>query len=136
MTTAIKVQSAELTSDNHTGKIASNRKENSFKQQYTLVGLKNGKMHEAVVARFYGNGSRAYCCVWVNGNGYHVSGGGYAGGYGYHRDSAAFGAALDDAGIKLAHSIGGVGDRAIEDAMQAIGYAIGYSVSQVFKAHA
>lgn len=60
-------------------------------------------------ARFYMGRSRTaatvYCTVWVHGykDGQEVytSGTGRAGGYGYHKQSAALDAALRDAGVRL-----------------------------------
>lgn len=66
--------------------------------------------------------------VWVRGapnSGHSYSGSGQAGGYGYHKTSAAIGAALDSAGIRLAIPIGGCGDSAVEEALRAIAIALG-----------
>lgn len=63
------------------------------------------------------------------------NGGAYAGGYGYHRASAAADAAIKRAGITLSDSISGIGDAAIRDALKAIGVACGIS-PVVIDAHA
>lgn len=42
-----------------------------------------------------------YCCLWIHGENIWFSGKGQAGGYGYHKTSAAFQGALDSAGVKL-----------------------------------
>jgi len=87
------------------------------------------------------NASTVYASVWVNGNGTHTSGKGNAGGYGYHKTSAAMATALSDAGIELYGSpyagrdggenerahIGGCGEGSIEAALLAIAAALGYA---------
>lgn len=72
------------------------------------------------------NASVVYCTVWVWADRLYTSGHGTAGGYGYHKESAALGEAIRSAGIKLSESISGVGDTAIGVAMLAIVRAVGY----------
>jgi hypothetical protein len=68
-----------------------------------------------------------HAAVWIHTkDGRHTSGTGSAGGYGYHRPSAAVQFALDAAGVKLAQPIDGVGDGAIREAIEAITRAAGY----------
>lgn len=116
--------------------------------------------HEIVDCRTYGAGSTVYCSIWVRGvkdnkkpvdwvyN--NTSGRGRAGGYGYHKESAAVGDAIRSAGVLLTGSpyglpsnsdtpaqtrallkkpahIGGCGDEAIRCALLAIAYAAGYT---------
>lgn len=128
-------------------------------QTWVLVGVKKCELKELVTARWYmsrsSQASVVYCCVWVHGDNQWFSGKGTAGGYGYHKYSAALDSALSSAGIKLVGSpyhgpertfeqwngtervtakqdfkqachIGGCGDRAAEDAIKAVGYALGY----------
>lgn len=131
-------------------------------QTLNLIGIKKGEFKELATVRFYmgrsASASVVYCSLWVNGKDkkgheIYVSGRGNAGGYGYHKSSAAMQEALDSAGIELygnayvpgrekekryglqtkkvdfkkrAH-INGVGDTAIEDAIMAIGEALGYT---------
>lgn len=88
------------------------------------------------------NASTVYASVWIHGPGsdWH-SGRGNAGGYGYHKESAAIGDALASAGVELwgspysneqgdetkrAH-INGCGSSSIEAALRAIAAALGYS---------
>ena len=131
----------------HETKIIQNRKENSYfagllavakvhkGEKYNLGGL------SAVIdCRFYGSGSRVYCCVWLNfpaskafPNGLHVSGGGYAGGYGYDKKSAALASALDQAGVKLPWSLSGTGEN--ERALLEICAAAGFKNSTIISAH-
>lgn len=72
--------------------------------------------------------SVAYASIWVHpkgGNDYR-SGAGKAGGYGYHRASAALQEAIASAGITLAVPIDGAGDSAMRAAVLAIARAAGY----------
>lgn len=107
----------------------------------------NGKVETPVTVRWYmgrsSNASVVYCSIWVHGGlspkPFNTSGHGSAGGYGYHKESAALQDALDSAGIELYGDvynrepkskkqayIGGVGDSAIDVALVAITKALGY----------
>lgn len=120
------------------GKIASNRKEDSFSNQYSVYtpdGI------EILCARIYSTQARNYACVWLKvpaalnnkahcgeGNeGLYLSGGGFAGGYGYHRPSAAIQSALENAGIFLSDDIGGRGEQAMIDALLEVARAAVYA---------
>lgn len=78
--------------------------------------------------RFHmGRSSRSsvvYACLWVCGNDTYFTGYGKAGGYGYHKPSAAFASALASCGIELSERISCVGDEAIRSAIMAIGEAL------------
>ena len=109
-----------------------------------------GKLFVPVVARFYmgrsRNASSVYCSIWVNGEGIHTAGHGTAGGYGYHKTSAALSSALSSAGIELWGSpydgendhtengqrayIGGCGDQAMRSALLAVARATGADCSE------
>lgn len=109
------------------GKVRQNRKERDFTHEYavlcpTLHDSRFERISPVVTLRIYSTQSRNYACVWINNGaaGIHLSGGGYAGGYGYHRASAAAQAALNDAGVILGENISGVGDSAIERALLAV----------------
>ena len=95
-----------------------------------LVVVHKGEILVPVDARFYmgrsANASVVYCSVWISKKGFYTSGRGSAGGYGYHKESAALDDALRSAGVTLDQSISGVGERAMEDALVAIGRALGY----------
>lgn len=96
------------------------------------------------------NSSQVHASVWINSNkplcedeeGFatYTSGHGAAGGYGYHKESAAIGDAISSAGFALFGNvsgygdkpdfkkschIAGVGDSAIKAALLAIAYACG-----------
>ncbi|WP_164114876.1 hypothetical protein [Stenotrophomonas maltophilia] len=101
-----------------------------------VVRNKAGEMFTAVTLRLYMGRSRGastvYASIWVGGQysggaSYYTAGHGQAGGYGYCKRSSAAAAAIQSAGIGLHKSIAGVGHRAIEDALRAIGAAMGYS---------
>ena len=73
--------------------------------------------------------SVVYASVWVRVKalGDMISGRGHAGGYGYHKASAAIGSAIESAGITLSGDIRGSGESAIREAMLAIGLALGFT---------
>ena len=88
-------------------------------------GLKN-----IITVRCYmgrsASASTVYASIWVHSTNHQTSGTGKAGGYGYHKASAAISEAIRSAGIELDEDISGVGDRAIEDALEAIAQALGF----------
>lgn len=104
----------------------SHKKENNFRRQISGLVIEDGRLKEIVCIRVYETNSRVYACAWVNGIG--ASGSGFAGGYGYHMGSAAAVAALNAAGITFDEGIAGVGYEAIEEAVKAIGSALGFNL--------
>lgn len=115
------------------------RKENNFQGQYTIID--GDTMKEILVCRTYGTASTNYACLWVYGDS-HKAGSGKAGGFGYHRISAAVQEAINTAGYILSNedgkqaSISGVGESAIKEALIAIAKYAGYSNVYLFEAHA
>lgn len=118
-------------------------------EQFNLITFKKGEFKTPVTARCYmGRSSQAsvvYACIWAHTGEISVSGKGSAGGYGYHKASAAIDEAISSAGIELygspygrdeepnrKASISGVGDTAIELALRAIGRALGYTEKQMY----
>lgn len=101
--------------------ILTNRKEDKIIHGYKVI---LSDFSEAIDLRIYGTNAKNYACIWINHADLHVSGGGNAGGYGYHRPSAAVSCAIRNAGIELSQSISGVGDSAIRQALEAITKAI------------
>ena len=94
-----------------------------------LIAMHSGKLCEIVDARFYmgrsRNSSRVYCSVWICTPGSdYLSGTGWAGGGGYHKESAALQDALESAGVKLSSPIDGRGESAMHEALEAIGRAL------------
>jgi hypothetical protein len=75
--------------------------------------------------RIYYPNSVAYSCLWVPCND-HASGSGKAGGYGYHKTSAAAAEAFEKAGYSLNEGVSGRGDGAILEAIQAVCALHGY----------
>ncbi len=105
------------------------RKEKNFHTQYTGIAILGGingipTAKEAVTLRIYYTEARAYCCVWLHGFDLWQKGAAYAGGYGYHRGSAAAAYALQNVGVKLSESIDGCGDSAIRNAVEAVTRAL------------
>lgn len=90
----------------------------------------HGRIWPVIEARLYSTGNANTCCLWVHGvDGLagitHTQGSGRAGGYGYHRPSAALSEAIRNAGFTLSRDIAGVGDDAMQEALFAMAKAIG-----------
>ena len=94
------------------------------------------RVHAPVQLRLYGTGRTHSACLWINHDGTHRAASGIAGGCGYHRPSAAAGAAIAHAGIKLSKDIDGVGDNAIDEALCAIAEALGLTTYGITRTHA
>lgn len=112
---------------------------------FDVVGTIDGKLRSVVTARCYmgrsSSASTVYASLWVHGKDVYTSGKGNAGGWGYHKQSAAIDSAIRSAGIELygspygserdkanaknQTSISGVGSTAIDDALLAIAKAAG-----------
>jgi hypothetical protein len=128
----MKKQIEKLPAETHTenGRMLDGDKEQTA--FYAVVVRRKGEWHEPVRARVWmGRSSSAsvvYASVWASGAGRWYAGHGRAGGYGYHKKSAAIDAAIRSSGITLSASISGVGDGAIRDALAAIARALGYRV--------
>jgi hypothetical protein len=105
-------------------KARAHRKEKSFMEQYSGIVIIDGELQEAVTLRLYGTNARNYACLWYNDKNAWGSGSGVAGGYGYHRPSAAAAEAFQSAGVQLTNDISGRGDRAIEEAVVALTKAL------------
>jgi hypothetical protein len=125
----------------HAGGIVRNRKESLFYKQISLLDLDTGA--EVITARFYGN-TRIHCCLWVRQptpgeawpDGVNLTGGGWASGYGYHKESAALSSAIKDACISLPFDIAGAGDAACLAALLTIAKELGLKKTTTIKAHA
>lgn len=120
----------------------SHRKEKFFMEEFSAFALevREGKasLKQVVSLRIYGtstNGSNT-ACIWVHTrDGQCKSGSGHAGGFGYHRPSAAAQEAIYGAGYELSEDIDGRGDSAIESAVKAISAAAGYPDCFIHVAH-
>ena len=88
-------------------------------------------LKEIITVRCYmgrsASASVVYASLWITAPDYYSSGTGKAGGYGYHKPSAAIGDAIASAGIGLSKDISGVGNGAIHEALGAIAEAMGYN---------
>lgn len=129
---------AVITDKYKDGKVRRNRKEAHYCRSY-IGAVWNGETVETPVEiRLYRTNARVYACIWVNDSrtGTQISGGGYAAGYGYCKDSAAAGEAIEDAGIQLSRDIKGRGTEQVILAVQAICMALGYNDVKVIQAHA
>ena len=101
-----------------------------------LITCKAGEFSEPITVRWYmsrsGDGaSPVYCSLWVHHEPCYVSGRGKAGGYGYHKASAAFQDACDSAGIELSQPVDGCGDSLVKYAILAIGEALGFDITEM-----
>jgi len=114
----------------------SHRKEKNAFYSYSLIDLDRGS-ESAVIRLYYSTtGAVNYACLWVHrGEPFYASGSGKAGGYGYHRPSAAAHYAFKAAGIQLAEPIDGRGDEAIRDAMRALGEYLGINRMMIHTAN-
>lgn len=121
-----------------TRNMTSYRRESSFYQELALIDLDRGE--SVAEFRFYGPGATVYCVAWLNLWHYGIEascrGMGKAGGYGYHKPSAAMGEALKDCGFTFAEEIHGVGDDAIRRAIVAIAEKVGIARPYIHYAHA
>ena len=129
---------AKFESDHTQNAINHGGKKELVNQQKLVVYYK-GELRTLLDVRFYmGRSSSAsvvYCSLWLHDdkNNRWMSGTGSAGGYGYHKESAAMDSALTSAKIRLYEKrdkyvhIDGRGESAIRDAMTAIAKASGYT---------
>lgn len=105
------------------------RKEKHFTYQFTatVVDKETMQAYEATILRIYNTQGRSYACIWVKSNcswdnalPFWREGSGWAGGYGYNRESAAAENAIANCGIILDEYIGGRGLSKVEEAVEAI----------------
>jgi hypothetical protein len=87
---------------NQNGKNYGGEKETTLRM--IVVGKRGKELAPIVEARFYmgrsSSASNVYCSLWVHGAEY-CAGHGTAGGYGYHKESAALQSAINSAGVTL-----------------------------------
>lgn len=132
---ALKLSAMQATFKNPQNNInaKAHRKEDKLDREFAaIVPAPEKWRRNPVTLRTYRTGSTAYACLWVNGETIYCSGSGKAGGYGYHKASAAAQVAINSAGIELSKSIDGVGDEAIEEAVKAIAVAMGYEEGEIY----
>lgn len=117
------------------------RGNNARFESYAVVNLDkpmtpDKEIDRLIDLKIYSTSSRAYACIWVRDE-HKVcaqKGSGYAGGYGYHRPSAAVQNAIQNAGFRLSYDIAGSGDSAIFEAVLAVARAMGYTNCGVVRA--
>ena len=134
----MKAIKATLPANNvENGKWAQNKEQISA---YNVVAYVKGQFENPVTVRCWmgrsNNASTVYATIWTHNrqnNGRYFAGHGNAGGYGYHKESAAIASAISSAGISLDTDIGGVGDSAIDAALTAIARALGYRKFTIVK---
>lgn len=100
------------------------REERNIRHGYKAICIsEDGKLWELVDLRIGQTDTTAYACVWLHVAGYgtYAHGSGKAGGYGYHRSSAAAESAFCSAGMTFNVSFGGCGDSMTREAVQAAG---------------
>lgn len=117
---------------------------NGLGHGYKAIMIKEGKVEDLVDLRISSTSSAAYAVVWLYSpkvkdkdgqkirDAFWNNGSGRAGGYGYHRQSAAAESAFSRAGVQLSQGIGGCGDQAIREAVQAVGKALAPKGARVF----
>lgn len=116
----------------------SHRKEGKccFESFAAAIPSKYGIEANCVVdLRIYYTGVTACACIWVNADGVHTQGSGSAGGYGYHKSSAAAAYAILNAGFELSEPIDGRGTESITAAVKAISEAIGHPEALIIRSH-
>jgi hypothetical protein len=95
----------------------------------------DGRLDPEITLRLYGTGSKNFACLWVRTEDDSRNGSGSAGGYGYHRPSAAADEAIRNAGFELSRSIAGVGEGAVRDALFAIAKLLKVKRPALVEAH-
>ena len=104
---------------------------------WNVIVDSNDGLRDIITARCYmgrsTNASTVYASIWVHSTDHRTNGTGKAGGYGYHKQSAAVSDAIRSAGITLSKDISGAGDSAIESALKAIAQALGYESCLIVK---
>ena len=94
-----------------------------------VVDMDNGNVK--IDLRLYSTNSTAYACVWF-GNGEIANGSGKAGGWGYHRPSAAVWEAFLSAGVRIS-DLSGTGQ--IVEALELVATELGLTNFKIFHAH-
>lgn len=95
---------------------------------YTVAAIEDGAIVAPITLRILKarDGMTNGAALFVNHGRVHAFGySGKIGGYGYHRASEAAERAFESAGVTLAHSFGGAGDKAIEGALLSLAEFIG-----------
>lgn len=96
--------------------VRKNRKENHFYKEDAVMTIVNDTIRCKFTVRYYATQSTHYCCIWLSlPDNVWIHGSGKAGGYGYHRESAALADALRNSGIEFRNLSGtGGGEEALK----------------------
>ena len=104
---------------------------------WNVIVNSNDGLKNIITARCYmgrsASASTIYASIWVHSTDHQTSGTGKAGGYGYHKASAAIAEAIKSAGIELDEDISGRGDSAIEESLEAIAATLGFESCLIVK---
>jgi len=116
-----------------------------------VVRLPSGELREVVTVKCYmgrsASASVIHAVLWVRcADGHWTSGSGHAGGYGYHKESAAIADAIKSAGIELQDldrtdrpdrwfDLGGTGTSYYPQVFEAIARAAGYRGRTLIVSH-
>lgn len=116
-----------------------------------VVRLPSGELREVITACCYmgrsASASVVYAVIWVKcADGHWTSGNGSAGGWGYHKESAAIASAIKSAGIELKDmdrtdrkdhwfDLSGTGTSYYSQVFEAIARAAGYHGRTLFLSH-
>lgn len=132
----MKVLTFKTTSENFNGRMLDTAQKAGMLYALLAVAVVDGSIRTLATVRIYrsSTGARNYCGLWLHAGAHHAAAMGKAGGYGYHRPSAALSDALDKAGISLDTSIGGAGESAMRDALRAVCAAAGFPSVEIVEA--
>lgn len=109
------------------------RKENAFAKEYKAVAIVENEIIEVLTCRVYATNARHYCCIWLHSDLY-LSSSAYAGGYGYHRESAAISEALENMGFEFDKNFYGTGKQV--EALEAVTEYLGYKNFKILQSFA
>lgn len=100
----------------------------------SVLTIVDGEIKEVVTYRAYmgrsKSASQVYATIWIHSPGVHRSGSGQAGGYGYHKESAAAYYAAISCGFTFNYALGGTGQ--IDQMLEAMALALGYEKVAIF----
>lgn len=137
MTATITTRGAEGIRRSHRDR----EEKNGLAYGFKAVTLRKGKLEDLVEVRVaFTKSGTCYAVAWIyqppeycpDGAGMWGSGSGSAGGYGYHKGSAAVEQALHRAGVTLDEGIGGRGWEITREAILATGRALINNAAPVY----
>ncbi len=123
----ITLPTARLTDINR-----NNERKECISRRVLVVTLPDGKPCSKFEVNFFmsrsGDGaSPVYCDIYFDACEKWISGSGRAGGYGYHKESAAFADACNNCGLLIDRNISGVGNDAINQVLEAVAVKLGFT---------